>query len=119
MFCIGQPGSELLCTTTLNNGTVVARTIVGAASASYQAAILLLPPSITSVTPLVWNPAGYTLVTVSGARLVRIVGEGRLGRYSRTRWDHPTNGIRLLCMRPSLVAQIWCHWERDWRSARS
>ncbi len=66
-----QAHQRLLCVTRDPRGTVVVRTGAGSASAEYDVAVLLQPPSVTSVTPSSWSTTNETLIVIVGDRCVR------------------------------------------------
>ena len=66
-----QAHSQLLCVTTVAEGTVNISTGAGFATSAYSAAQLLEPPIPVSVVPTVWSTVSSTRITISGSRCAR------------------------------------------------
>jgi hypothetical protein len=80
-----QAHTQLLCVTRATDGSVTVATAAGSsAPATYSSATLVQPPSITSVTPLVWSTSQPTALTISGVRYIvlRLLGIGSCGKVS-------------------------------------
>ncbi len=67
-----QAHEQLVCTVPLarTTGTVVVTTAAGTGSTDFDVSTLLLPPTITSVTPFAWSTSVSTQLVVMGDRCV-------------------------------------------------
>ncbi len=63
-----QAHRQLLCVTTLSNGTLTLGTAAGSATADYSSIALLVPPIVRGVEPPVWSSIVPTVVTITGER---------------------------------------------------